>query len=60
MPAMLSALERLYSHATVWSCERVGEVVLNAEQVEAMMREENPEWFNANAAPNAAPTNGQQ
>lgn len=45
MPAMMAAVRQLVTRGKVWRCERVATRVLNAEQIEAMMREYNPEWF---------------
>lgn len=44
-PAMVAVLKKFLAHATVWPCERCGEVSLEAEQVEAMMREHCPDWW---------------
>lgn len=45
LPLFVEAVKKLYSHATVWACKQVGSREYSTEEVEAMMREENPEWF---------------
>lgn len=35
----------LYARGSVWACERVGSVTLTPKQVEALMREHTPTWF---------------
>jgi hypothetical protein len=42
---MHDAVKAILEKAKVWSCEDVGEVTLTPDQVEQMMREENPHWF---------------
>lgn len=32
-------------HYSVWACERVAKKTYSAEEVEAILRESNPEWF---------------
>lgn len=44
-PAMLAAVQKFMAHAKVWSCSKIGEVILNADEVEAMMREHRPDWW---------------
>ena len=48
--AVTAALRTLYATMTVWSCRPVSKRVLSAEEVEAMMREHAPEWFEDEAA----------
>ena len=45
LPAMVAVVRRLYDSARVWNCEKIGERVLGAEEVEKMMRAHNPSWF---------------
>ena len=44
-PHMLAAVEAYLKAEPVWPCKKVKEVTLTPEQVEAMMREHCPEWF---------------
>jgi hypothetical protein len=45
LPAMISAIRAFLSHASVWRCEKVGERIFTPDEVEALMREHNPDWF---------------
>lgn len=45
LPDMIAALRKLCAEGTVWRCDRVAKVELDAETVERMMREHCPEWF---------------
>ena len=49
LPAMTELVMRVCSQAKVWRCEIVAEREYSAEEVEAMMREHNPEWFEENS-----------
>lgn len=40
-----AAIRELYAAGTVWGCEVISDVVLDAEQIEAMMREHRPDWW---------------
>mgnify|MGYP000874416358 FL=1 len=42
---MREAVTKIVASSTVWSCEDVGEVELTGAQVEALMREWRPDWF---------------
>lgn len=53
MPAMMTAVRQVVAKANVWRCERVASRVLDADEVEAMMREHNPHWFEQNPEPDA-------
>ena len=44
-PLFEAAVRALVSEGSVWGCERAGEVMLSAEEVEALLREHCPEWF---------------
>lgn len=44
-PAFIEAVRALAARATVWPCKYIGSVELDAAQVEAMMREHYPEFF---------------
>ncbi len=46
-PLFVEAVKRLYAHGTVWQCRRAGKREYSAEEVEEMMYEQNPEWFDA-------------
>lgn len=39
------AIREIIAGATVWRCEKCGERTYSAEEVEAMMREARPDWF---------------
>ena len=43
--AILPSLVALYSSEESWNCEEVGSVELSAEDVESLMREASPGWF---------------
>jgi len=45
LPAMVCAVQRVVSHFHVRRCEPVATRTLNADQIEAMMREYCPYWF---------------
>lgn len=45
--AIAPHLDRLYRSGQVWNCEKFGEVELSREEVEAVMREQRPDWFEA-------------
>ena len=48
--AVTATLRALYATMTVWRCRQVSKRLLSAEEVEAMMREYAPEWFEDEAA----------
>lgn len=43
--ALLPVLRTAVTRATIWACEEVGRRSYSAEEVAAMMRDENPDWF---------------
>lgn len=45
LEAILAALQTLVAEAHVYNCHETGSVTLSPEQVEALMRECNPDWF---------------
>jgi hypothetical protein len=45
LPQFVAAVRALYSGKEPWCCEPIARVPLDEEQVEAMMREHAPEWF---------------
>lgn len=45
--ALQPALEDWLKEMPVWSCEKVGQRTYSAEEVERLLREERPEWFEA-------------
>lgn len=45
VPLLTTALKGIVAHANVWHCDKCGSREYSAEEVEAMMREENPQWF---------------
>jgi len=51
LPAMMEAVRKLVANASVWRCERVASRVLDEDEVETMMRERNPHWFESHAEP---------
>ncbi len=46
-------LTELFATQTPWSCEQCGEVTLTPEQVDGIMRDECPEWFDDGEARHA-------
>lgn len=54
---MRAAVKSIIDRTRVWRCEPVGEVTLTPDQVEEMMREENPEWFDDEARAARPPPN---
>lgn len=44
-PLFDTAVRAFYERTTVWNCSRVGEVTIDAAQIEAVMRESYPEYF---------------
>lgn len=42
---ILPILKTLFASQPVWNCVAIGEVSLDATQIEAMMRRYNPHWF---------------
>ena len=45
LPTFVEAVRAIYSEKNPWPCEPCGMVALDAAQIEAMMREHAPEWF---------------
>lgn len=43
--ALLPVLRAAVTRANIWACEEVGRRSYSAEEVDAMMRDENPDWF---------------
>jgi len=52
LPAMIEAVRQVASRFQVRRCEPVATRTLTAEQVETMMREFNPHWFETPTEPN--------
>lgn len=52
-PAMVAVVQKLVADGNVWRCERVASRVLDEDEVETMMREYNPHWFEPHAEPQA-------
>ena len=50
---MREAVRKIVRDTHVWACKEVGKVDLSPEQVEALMRTENPDWFEPHAAGDA-------
>lgn len=48
---MLDAVTKIIRGIRVWACESVGEVTLDANQAEALMRAYRPDWFEAPTPP---------
>lgn len=56
--ALVPVLRAALTPQCIWACEEVGRREFDAEEVEAMMRKENPDWFEEGAedwAPLPAP-----
>ena len=45
LPAMIEAVRAFVKHGDVWACEEVGSYTYTVEEVEALMREHRPDWF---------------
>lgn len=56
LPAVVQAFRAFLAHGTSWGCEVVATVVLDAAEVEAMMREHNPGWWDTDEAGVTEPT----
>jgi hypothetical protein len=44
-PLMVTAIEKLVEGAQVWSCDNIAQRTYDAAEVEALVREHCPEWF---------------
>lgn len=44
-PLFEVAIRSLLKDEKAWRCDKIGKVTLDAAQVEALMREANPEWY---------------
>lgn len=59
MPAMMAAVRQVATEAHVWRCERIASRVLDEDEVETMMREHNPHWFETDAQNQPSPESPQ-
>ncbi len=56
LPFMRQAVQEFVAASRVWRCERVATRTLEADEIEAMMREYNPSWFESTPTPSDSET----